>query len=59
MYGNTMGTLKVYAGQKVIFTKSGDQGNQWNKATLNVTEAGATEVSSHDSASADYFLDAS
>ena len=40
-----MGTLNVYVGQKKIFTKSGNQGNQWLKAAVNVTDAGATEVS--------------
>ncbi len=44
MYGNTMGTLNVYVGQKKIFTKSGDQGNQWNQASVDVTEPGASEV---------------
>ncbi|KAL9985794.1 hypothetical protein ACROYT_G008239 [Oculina patagonica] len=44
MYGNTMGTLNVYVGQKKIFTKSGNQGNQWNQASVDVTEPGASEL---------------
>ena len=44
MYGNTMGTLNVYVGQKKIFTKSGDQGNQWKQATVDITEPGASQV---------------
>ena len=44
MYGSTMGTLNVYVGQRKVFTKSGDQGNQWNQATVDVTDAGASEV---------------
>ena len=44
MYGSTMGTLNVYVGQKKVFTKSGDQGNQWKKATVDINEPGATEV---------------
>ena len=44
MYGTTMGTLNVYVGQKKIFTKSGNQGNQWKKATVDITEPGASEV---------------
>ena len=44
MYGSTMGTLNVYVGQRKIFTKSGDQRNKWNRATVDVTDASATEV---------------
>ena len=44
MYGATMGTLNVYVGQRKIFTKSGDQGNQWHLAKVDITEPGATEV---------------
>ncbi len=39
-----MGTLNVYVGQKKIFTKSGNQGNQWTLAKVDVTEPGASEV---------------
>lgn len=44
MYGATIGTLNVYVGQKKIFTKSGDQGNQWQQATVYVTDPVASEV---------------
>ncbi|XP_078360420.1 MAM and LDL-receptor class A domain-containing protein 1-like isoform X2 [Oculina patagonica] len=44
MYGNTMGTLNVYVGQKKIFTKSGNQGNQWTLAKVDITEPGASEL---------------
>jgi len=44
MYGRTIGTLNVYVGQKKIFTKTGEQGNQWKQATVNVTDPGASEV---------------
>ena len=44
MYGSTMGTLDVYVGQIKIFTKSGNQGNKWNRATVDVTDARASEV---------------
>ena len=44
MYGSSMGTLNVYAGSKKIFTKSGNQGNKWYKASVDVTEPGASKV---------------
>ena len=44
MYGRTMGTLNVYVGQKKVFTKSGDQGNQWHQTKINVTDPGASKV---------------
>ena len=44
MYGDSMGTLNVYVGQKKIFTKSGNQGNQWHLAKVDVTDPGANEV---------------
>ncbi len=44
MYGATMGTLNVYVGQTKVFTKSGNQGNQWKQATLSITQPGASEV---------------
>ena len=39
-----MGTLKVFVNGKAVFTKSGTQGNKWNKADLKVQER-ATAVS--------------
>ena len=44
MYGASMGTLNVYVGRKKVFTKSGDQGNKWHQATVDITEPGASEV---------------
>lgn len=46
MYGDSMGTLNVFVGQRKIFTKSGDQGNQWKKASVDVTDPSASEVRS-------------
>lgn len=39
MYGSTMGTLNVYSGSKKIFTKSGDQGNKWEKVERSITSS--------------------
>ena len=38
MYGYTMGTLKVFSGNKVVFSVSGNKGNYWQKAerTINL-----------------------
>ena len=44
MYGNTIGTLNVYVGSNKVFTKSGNQGNKWNKASVNITEPEASTV---------------
>ena len=44
MYGSGMGTLNVSVGQKNIFTISGNQGNQWHQAKINVTDPGASQV---------------
>lgn len=41
-----MGTLNVFVGQRKIFSKSGNQGDQWKKASIDVTDAGASEVGS-------------
>ena len=32
MYGDTMGTLNVFSGNKVVFSLSGNQGSYWIKA---------------------------
>ena len=37
MYGETINTLNVYNGITRIFTKSGNQGNQWLIAKLTIT----------------------
>ena len=44
MYGSTMGTLNVFVGNRKIFTKSGNQGNKWIKASVNITDLGASKV---------------
>ena len=44
MYGATMGTLNVYVGQRKVFTLSGNQGNLWKQAKVEITEPGASEV---------------
>lgn len=44
MYGSSMGTLNVYVGSKKIFTKSGNQGDKWHKASVDITEPGASTV---------------
>ena len=37
MYGKTIDTLNVYNGRTIIFTKSGDQGNEWRMAEITMT----------------------
>ena len=36
MYGATIGTLTVSVNGDTIFTKSGDQGNQWNEELVSL-----------------------
>ena len=36
MYGDTMGTLTVFTGNLVVFSASGNHGNYWNEANLNI-----------------------
>ena len=36
MYGYSMGTLNVFSGNTLIFTASGDHGDNWRKATRTV-----------------------
>ena len=36
MYGVSMGTLNVFNGDTVIFSASGNQGNDWKKVTRTV-----------------------
>ena len=36
MYGDTMGTLTVYSGNMAAFNKSGNHGNYWRKAEINI-----------------------
>ena len=37
MYGETINTLNVYNGNTTIFTKSGNQGNEWLMAKVTMT----------------------
>ena len=37
MYGYSVNTLHVYNGNTRVFTKYGDQGNQWLKAKITMT----------------------
>lgn len=36
MYGDTMGILTVYSGNTVVFNTSGNHGNYWRKAEINI-----------------------
>ncbi len=36
MYGDTMGTLTVFSGSVVVFNTSGNHGNDWIKAEINI-----------------------
>ncbi|KAJ7393856.1 hypothetical protein OS493_003523 [Desmophyllum pertusum] len=44
MYGSSMGTLNVFSGNKQIFTKSSDQGNNWKEVELSFTSSGAVQL---------------
>ena len=44
MYGGHMGELKVKLCDRVIFNKSGNQGNQWNMLQLHLQGTGSKEV---------------
>ena len=50
MYGRTVGTLNVYVSKNVsssnlLWTLSGNQGNQWKPAQLSVTSTQSFNVS--------------
>lgn len=36
MYGDTMGTLTVFSGNLAVFNASGNHGNYWNEAKVNI-----------------------
>ena len=36
MHGSTMGSLTVFSGNLVVFNSSGNHGNYWNEANLNI-----------------------
>ncbi|XP_078360515.1 MAM domain-containing glycosylphosphatidylinositol anchor protein 1-like [Oculina patagonica] len=44
MYGASMGTLKVIINGNNVFTASGNKGNLWFKATVDVTLSGMHAV---------------
>ena len=44
MYGGGMGTLNVYADQRPIFAKSGNQGQGWKMAEIEISKQGNYEV---------------
>ena len=37
MYGDTINTLNVYNGNSTVFKKSGNQGNEWIMAKIDLT----------------------
>ena len=45
MFGNSMGTLNVLVGDKtVVFTRSGNQGNTWHRASFEIIYPGKSKV---------------
>ena len=44
MNGWSIGTLNVYNGSDIIFTKSGNQGNKWRKGTRTVQLSGIVSM---------------
>lgn len=47
MYGDTIGTLRVIInGTKTVFSESGQKGNRWLEAWINVSFSGIGMVSS-------------
>ena len=45
MYGISMGTLNVLVGDKiVVFTRRGNQGNTWHKASFEINYPGESKV---------------
>ena len=47
MYGGSMGTLNVKVNGNVVWTKSGDQGNQWRRAAQIFQANGPYKVSKY------------
>ncbi|XP_074645962.1 MAM and LDL-receptor class A domain-containing protein 1-like [Tubulanus polymorphus] len=41
MYGSTMGKLEVKLNGNVVFSKSGDQGNQWKQGSVTIAKGNA------------------
>ena len=45
MYGSSMGTLNVLVGDRtVVFTRSGNQGNTWHRASFEINYPGKSKV---------------
>jgi hypothetical protein len=44
MYGGTMGTLAIMQNGKTMWSKSGNQGNAWKKAVVDLTGTGCVDV---------------
>ena len=36
MYGDTIGTLTVFSGNSIVFEASGNHGNSWKEAKINI-----------------------
>jgi hypothetical protein len=45
MYGQQIGTLNIYANNQRIFSKSGNQGDQWVRVETPITQRGRYMVS--------------
>ncbi|XP_028396557.1 MAM and LDL-receptor class A domain-containing protein 2-like [Dendronephthya gigantea] len=44
MYGGDIGTLKIYANNQIIFSRSGNQGNRWVQAEKSIMQSGSYQV---------------
>lgn len=44
MYGFHIGTLNVFVGASKVFSKIGQQGNKWIKASLRLSQTGTQKV---------------
>ena len=53
MYGGNIGDLNIYANNKKIFSKSGEQGNRWVGVETPILEGGRYMVSKESSISGD------
>ena len=44
MYGATIGKLDVTINGRSVFSKSGNQGNKWNEASISLSLSGMYQV---------------
>ena len=44
MYGATIGRLYVTINGRTVFSRSGNQGNKWNEATISLSISGMYQV---------------